>query len=128
MFAQHSRKALFAALLATALSAPALANDSVATTQQTALAQMENDAGALPASPTQVKPAIVNKPSIVKESYATVNNGRPLGPTPATRARPAASVERPTAVSSVRQPSGGRDYYRAPAERSSPPLILGIRY
>ena len=110
MFAHHSRKVLLAALLATALSAPALANDTVTTTQQTAVGQI----------PTEMASAQTS-PVVVQESFATVNNGSTAAP----HARAKVSKPRPI-VSAARQPSSG-EYYRAPVERS-PSLILGIRY
>ena len=99
MLAHRGRNVLLAAILATAVSAPALANDAV-TAQQTAVGQ-----GAAEMAPAQ------DNPVVVKESFATVTNG----PAAAPRVRPK--------VSSARQPSGG-DHYRA----SGPPLILGIRH
>jgi hypothetical protein len=111
MLAHHSRKVLLAAMLATALSAPALANDAVTTAQQTAVGQGTTELASLQSGPV-----------VVKESYATVTNG----PMAAPRARPKAAEPRPI-VSAARQPSGGAEYYRAPVERS-PSLILGIRY
>lgn len=104
MFAHKSRKVLLAAMLATAVSAPALANDTVTTAQLTAVGQGTTE----PAS-------VQDSPVVVKESYATVSNG----PAAAPRAR--AKVAEPRRIVSVaRQPSGG-EYYRAP-------LILGIRH
>jgi hypothetical protein len=109
MFAHHGRKVMFAALLATTLSAPAWAIDSVTTAQQTALGHAETEMAALQTGPV-----------VAQESYATVTNGRIAEPP----ARPKASAVRlPT--SPARQPNADAGYYRS-AERG--PLILGIRY
>lgn len=104
MFAHHSRKVLLAAMLATALSAPALANDTATTAQLTVVGQGSAELA-----------SVQDSPVVVKESYATVTNG----PTAAPRAR-AKVVEPRRIVSAARQPSGGESY-RAP-------LILGIRH
>ena len=103
MLAHHGRKVLLAAMLATALSAPALANDAVTTAQQTAVGQGATELA-----------SVQDNPVVVKESYATVTNG----PAAAPRARTRVAEPRRTVS------SGGGDHYRA----SGPPLILGIRH
>jgi hypothetical protein len=103
MFALHGRKALFAALLATALSAPAAANDSVNTTQQTSVGQMAAEAASLQ-----------TRSSIVKQGYATEANSR----APAPSAPPAASIVPLPPTPTARQPSVVQHT----------PLILGIRH
>jgi hypothetical protein len=101
MFPHHSRKVLFAGLLAVALSGPVSANDGVTTTQQTAVGQVATEVASAQASPT-----------VAQETFATETNGR-IG---ASRLRPKVSDSRPYALA-VRQPS----FYR-------PALILGIGY
>jgi hypothetical protein len=105
MSTQHRRKLVLAAMLATGLSASALANDTATTTQQTAVGQ-----GAAELAAAQDAPLVVN------ENYATAT----AGPVAAPRARPKVTEPRPV-VSSVRQPYGGGEYRAAP-------LILGIRH
>jgi hypothetical protein len=102
MLAHHGRKVLLAAMLATGLSAPALANDAVTTAQQTAVGQGTTELAAAQDSPV-----------VVKESYATVTNGPAAAPRARTR------VAEPRRAAS----SGGGDY-----RASGPPLILGIRH
>ena len=94
MTAHHRRKLLLAAMLATAVSASALANDAATTAQQTAVGQ-----GTAEMAPAQ------DDPVVVKESYATATNG-PAAARP-TRAR---QGSRAAPASSARQPTGG-DYY-----------------
>jgi hypothetical protein len=105
MSTQHSRKLLLAAMLAAALSAPALANDTATTAQQTAVGQGTTELA-----------AVKDDPQVLNENYATST----AAPATAPRARAKVAEPRPV-VSSVRQPNGGE--YRA-----SPPLILGIRH
>ena len=88
MLAHHRRKVLLAAMLATALSAPALANDTVTTAQQTAVGQ-----GTAELASAQ------DDPVVVKESYATVTNGPRQRRARAPRWRSRAPV-----VSAARQP------------------------
>jgi type II secretory pathway pseudopilin PulG len=108
MTAHHSRKLLLAAMLAMALSAPALANDTATTAQQTSVGQG-----------TEVASQQQDDAVVAKESYATVTNG-PVTASTAPRAR--AKATEPRRVVSVARPAG--DYYRG----SGAPLILGIRH
>ena len=103
MFALQGRKALFAALLATVLTAPAAGNDSVNTAQQTSVGQRAAEAASLQTSP-----------SVVKQSYATEANGRAAAP----GAPPAASIVPLPPTPPARQPSVVQHA----------PLILGIRH
>src|SRR5262245_10049085 len=105
MTAHHSRKLLLAAMLVTAVSAPALAHDTSTTAQQTSVGQ-----GTELAQDDAV---------VAKEGYATVTNG-PVTASTAPRAR--AKATEPRRVVSAARPAG--DYYRA----SGVPLILGIRH
>jgi hypothetical protein len=109
MTAHHSRKLLLAAMLVTTLSAPALANDSATTAQQTSVGQ-----GIVEVAPPQ------DDAVVAKEGYATVTNGPMSVSTTPPRARTRATEPR-RAVSAAR-PAG--DYYRP----SGAPLILGIRH
>ena len=99
MIAHHSRKLVFGLLLASALSAPAFANDGL-----TSVGQIAVDVASLQTDPT-----------IVEENFATETNGRmaPPGTQPGATARRELSPK-PT----VRQPNG---VHRVP-------LILGIGY
>ena len=72
MSTQHRRKLVLAAMLATGLSASALANDAATTAQQTAVGQ-----GAAELAAAQDAPLVVN------ENYATAT----AGPAAAPRAR-----------------------------------------
>jgi hypothetical protein len=108
MFAHHGRTVLFAALLTTAVSAPALANDTVTTAQQISVGQ----------AVTGVAAQQTSSPVVVQESFATVTNGNTAAP----RARAKVPDARPT-VSEVRQPSRSASYHRP-----SYSLILGIGY
>ncbi len=120
MFALDSRKVLIAALLATVVTAPALASDGQLTAQQTgigqAIAEMSpSDTGSL----------------IIQQSSQTETKAQIAEPSPAKVAAPHASKThqnftelRPTRVS-MRQPSPTAGSYR-PAPRM--PLMLGIGY
>jgi len=107
MTAHHSRKLLLAGMLVTALSVPALANDTATTAQQTSVGQG-----------TELAPP-QDDAVVAKEGYATVTNG-PVTASTAPRAR--AKATEPRRFVSAARPAG--DYYRA----SGAPLILGIRH
>ena len=109
MTAHHSRKLLLAAMLATTLSAPASANDSATTAQQTSVGQ-----GIVEVAPPQ------DDAVVAKEGYATVTNGPMSVSTAPPRTRTRATE--PRRVVSAARPAG--DYYRP----SGAPLILGIRH
>jgi hypothetical protein len=120
MFALDSRKVLIAALLATVLTAPALASDGQVTAQQPgigqAIAEMSpSDTGSL----------------IVQQSSQTETKAQIADPQPAKMAAPQPpharqrlTELRPTAVS-MRQPTPTPAAYR-PAPRM--PLMLGVGY
>jgi hypothetical protein len=114
MFVHYSRKILVAALLATAVSAPALASDEVMMQQQTALGQVATEMTA-----QQAPAAIKQDPAVIKQSFATVNKAPMAEP----RARRKAADARPSAP--TRQARAPAQVYAA-AERA--PLILGVRY
>jgi hypothetical protein len=101
MFADFGRPTLFAALLATALSAPALASDSITTAQQISVGQAAAGVASQQTSPV-----------VVQESFATVTNGNAAAP----RARAKVPDVRPT-------PSHSASYHRP-----SYSLMLGIGY
>ena len=106
MLILDGRKVILAALLATAMTVSASANDSVNTTQQTEVGQVA----------TEVAAALPVKPAVVEDSYVTETNGRVAKPYSRARAlylRPRVSVA-PKRVVSAR-------YYR-------PSLMLGIGY
>jgi hypothetical protein len=108
MFAHHSRKVLVAALLATVLSAPVSASDSATTTQQTKVGQAATELA-----------AVETGPIVVRESSATVTNGRIEAP----RARPKLTELRPSIAAA--RPRGGDAGHSGAREQ---PLILGIAY
>lgn len=107
MIAINSRKLAIAALLATVLSAPASANESGTTTQQSAIGQTVPEAATVPGAPT-----------IARESLQTPTSAR-IAPTAA-----------PATVGATRAPKvaelrpailrGGAYEFR--------PLMLGIGY
>ena len=106
MLARHGRKAILTALLATALSTPALADDAASTTQQTVLGE-----AAMELTATQVSP------SAVQEGSLTEASGR-VPPPEAGLGGPHGGPAAPSAVV-PQQPA---------AAHRSPPLILGIGY
>ena len=109
MLAPYSRKVLIAALLAAALSAPASANDGVATTQQSSVAQSAPEIASMQTGPV-----------MAREAQVTMTNAR-ISPS-AERLKIA---ELRPSISAPRQPSAVAGYDRHAAYR---PLILGIGY
>ena len=106
MFAHHSRKVLFAALLAAAVAAPASASDGIATTtQMTQMGQSAPDVAAMS-----------NAPATAEESSQIETKA----PAAMPRAGRKMTELRPTYVA-VRQPSASAHYRHAEM-----PLILGI--
>jgi hypothetical protein len=103
MFGDYGRKALVGALLATALSAPAFADDYLNTSAQTLAGHVAIGVAFLQTSPT-----------VVGEGYVTESNDRVAVPGSRPTARPEALTSGPT----VRQPGVVQRI----------PLILGIGY
>jgi hypothetical protein len=120
MLALDTRKILAVALLATALAAPASANDSLMTTQQAVIGQHYAEAG-----PADTSGLIVQQSSQLetKAQIAAPNAPKATIAQPQKSAVPQKVAElRPSTVS-VRQPAAPGGAYRA-----SPPLILGVGY
>lgn len=118
MFALDPRKILAVALLATALTAPASANDSLMTAQQSVIGQSYAEAG--PADTT----GLIVQQSSQLETKAQVADPNAPKATIAQPQKPAARQKvaelRPSAVAI--RPAPGAAY------RASPPLILGVGY
>ena len=80
MVAHNSRKVLLAAMLATALSAPALANDTVTTAQLTAVGQGTTELASVQDSPVVVKEVLCDGEQRAHGSAARARQGGGTAP------------------------------------------------